>query len=184
MTGTFIAVVGPSGVGKDSLLSYASAQFGEDLVVVRRIITRPAGEGSEDHDSMTVADFLGAAAAGDFSLHWQAHGLYYGIPKSLEADLADGKLVIANLSRAVLSMAAERYERMVVVAFTATPDVIARRLEGRGRESAEEIKGRLNRSAERLPVGAIEIDNSGAIEIAGEQFVELLKEFMAKDELV
>lgn len=184
MTGTFIAVVGPSGVGKDSLLTYARARLGDDLVVVRRTITRAAKENSEDHDSLTVPDFLDALAAGEFSLHWQAHGLYYGLPKSIEAVLADGRLVVANLSRAVLSMAAERYEKLVVVEITARPDVIARRLKGRGRESASEIRDRLNRSVDRLPIAAIAIDNSGAIEIGGERFVKLLQGLMARSELV
>jgi len=184
MTGTFVAVVGPSGVGKDSLLSFARARLGNDLVVVRRAITRAATETSEDHDSVSVTDFLDAVAAGRFSLHWQAHGLYYGLPKSLETQLADGKLVIANFSRAVLSMAAERYENMVVVEITARPEVIAQRLQGRGRESAEEIEDRLKRSVNRLPVAAIEIDNSGDIAIAGERFVELLHGLMEKGELV
>lgn len=184
MTGTFIAVVGPSGVGKDSLLTYARARLGDDLVVVRRTITRAAKENSEDHDSLTVPDFLDAVVAGEFSLHWQAHGLYYGLPKSIEAVLADGRLVVANLSRAVLSMAAERYEKLVVVEITARPDVIAQRLKGRGRESASEIRERLNRSVDRLPIEAIEIDNSGAIEIGGERFVKLLQGLMARSELV
>ncbi|MBF0678680.1 MAG: phosphonate metabolism protein/1,5-bisphosphokinase (PRPP-forming) PhnN [Devosia sp.] len=180
MSGIFVAIVGPSGVGKDSLLSYARESIGEDMVVVRRTITRAAEESSEEHDSLTVAQFAMAVADGEFSLHWQAHGLSYALPKNVERELASGRLVVANLSRAVLPMAAERFDRMVVVAVTARPEVIVQRLFGRGRESAEEIRDRLNRLVDCLPAEAIEIDNSDAIDIAGDKFVSLLKSLLAK----
>lgn len=175
MTGIFVAVVGPSGVGKDSLLSYARERLGDDLVVVRRIVTRAAEESSEDHDSLTAADFVEAVAAERFSLHWQAHGLRYALPGSVDQDLAAGRLVVANLSRTVLSTAAERFDRIVVVAVTARPEIIAQRLFGRGRENAEEIRKRLHRPGDSLPAEAIQIDNSEAIELAGDKFVSLLK---------
>ncbi|MEO0912102.1 MAG: hypothetical protein AAFY59_03810 [Pseudomonadota bacterium] len=40
MTGRFIAVVGPSGVGKDSVMAGMAARTGQ-LKLVRRVITRP-----------------------------------------------------------------------------------------------------------------------------------------------
>lgn len=183
MSGIFVAVVGPSGVGKDSLLSYAREQLGDEMVLVRRIITRVAEESSEDHDSLTAEEFNVAAGLGQFSLHWNAHGMSYALPGSVGADLAAGRLVVANLSRAVLPMAAERFSRMVVVAVTAGPEVIAQRLFGRGRESAEEIRSRLNRSVDLLPGEAIEIDNSETIDIAGDKFVSLLKTLLVANEL-
>ncbi|MGL4406286.1 MAG: phosphonate metabolism protein/1,5-bisphosphokinase (PRPP-forming) PhnN, partial [Notoacmeibacter sp.] len=50
-TGIFVAVVGPSGAGKDSILRDAAKVFVSDPLVhfAKRIVTREANS-SEDHD--------------------------------------------------------------------------------------------------------------------------------------
>jgi phosphonate metabolism protein PhnN/1,5-bisphosphokinase (PRPP-forming) len=157
MQGWLVTVVGPSGAGKDTLLGAARVALAEDrrFVFTRRAITRPAEAlhhaGAEDHLPLTEAEFLVARDAGAFALHWQAHGLHYGIPRAVEADLLAGRVVIANLSRAVLAEANARY-RLRVIVVTAPPAVLAERLAGRGRETADEIMERLARSAP-LPPG-------------------------------
>lgn len=178
MSGTFVAVVGPSGVGKDSLIAYARDRLdGSDCVTfVRRVVTRLADGGSEDHDSMDVAAFSQAESDGAFALNWDAHGLRYGLPISLERDLAAGRVVVANLSRSVIPALVERYPSAVVVLVTADRDIIERRLASRGRETAESIRGRLGRRVgDALPASTITIDNSGALEQAGSSFLQLLK---------
>lgn len=177
MSGTFVAVVGASGVGKDSLIDFARArlQASGRVVFVRRVVTRSADSGSEDHDSMDEAAFARADASGQFALSWAAHGLRYGLPIALEADLEAGRVVVANLSRAVIPDLMERYPDALVVSVTADRDVIARRLAGRGRETAESIQRRLDRSvSDRLPASTVLIDNSGALDVAGLQFTRLL----------
>ncbi|HTM78273.1 MAG TPA: phosphonate metabolism protein/1,5-bisphosphokinase (PRPP-forming) PhnN [Devosia sp.] len=178
MSGKFVAVVGPSGVGKDSLIGFARARLeaSGQVTFVRRVVTRPACGGSEDHDSMDDAAFAAAEAAGEFALSWGAHGLRYGLPMALEADLQAGRAVVANLSRKMLPMLVERYPDALVVLVTAEREVIAQRLAERGRETAEAIRQRLDRAVEDgLPVNAVRIDNSGALEAAGMQFVQLLE---------
>lgn len=178
MKGVFVAVVGPSGAGKDSLLRYAADRLAESgrIAFVRRIITRQVDPASEDHDTLDPAAFRRAESSGAFALSWSAHGLDYGLPIGLEADLAAGRTVVANLSRAVLPALVARYPGARIVAVTARRDVIARRLAARGRESEDAIRNRLARSIDRpLPEGAIEIDNSGPLETAGESFVDLLQ---------
>lgn len=182
MSGTFVAVVGPSGVGKDSLIGFARARLkaGGRVTFVRRVVTRPADGGSEYHDSMEDAAFTTAEAAGEFALSWAAHGLRYGLPIALEADLAAGSVVVANLSRGVIPALVERYPDAVVVLVKAERDVIERRLAGRGRETAESIQGRLDRRVgDKLPASTVTIDNSGELKIAGEQFVALLQDVLA-----
>ena len=177
MSGTFVAVVGPSGVGKDSLIGFARARLEASgrVVFVRRVVTRLADGGSEDHDSMDEAAFTEAEAAGQFALSWAAHGLRYGLPIALEADLAAGRVVVANLSRRVIPALMLRYPDALVVAVTADREVIARRLAGRGRETAESIQQRLDRSVgDGLPASTVQIDNSGPLEVAGAQFTRLL----------
>jgi ribose 1,5-bisphosphokinase len=177
MSGTFVAVVGASGVGKDSLIGFARARLEASgrVVFVRRVVTRSADSGSEDHDSMDEAAFAEAEATGQFALSWAAHGLRYGLPITLEAHLEAGRVVVANLSRAVIPNLMGRYPDALVVSVTADRDVIARRLAGRGRETAESIQRRLDRSVgDRLPASSVLIDNSGALEVAGLQFTRLL----------
>lgn len=179
MSGTFVAVVGPSGAGKDSLIAFAREQLaGDDRVTfVRRVVTRPADGGSEDHDSMAPAEFARAEAAGEFALSWAAHDLHYGLPIALDADIAAGRVVVANLSRGMIPALLARYPDALVVNVTAERDVIARRLASRGRETAESIQSRLDRSTGKsLPASTVEIDNSGALEMAGAQFTRLLED--------
>jgi ribose 1,5-bisphosphokinase len=179
MVGTFVAVVGASGAGKDSLINYARDSLGDQVAVVRRVVTRVADGGSEDHESMSVEDFAASEQEGLFALSWEAHGLSYGLPIALEDDLAAGRVVIANLSRAALPRLVARYPNALVVEVTAAPEVIARRLAGRGREGGEDIRRRLERgSGFRLPSSTVSIDNSGALETAGVRFVTLLRDLL------
>jgi ribose 1,5-bisphosphokinase len=162
MSGWLVTVVGPSGAGKDTLLGVARAMLAEDprFVFARRVITRPAEvmahAGAEDHVPLTEGEFGVARDAGAFALHWQAHGLHYGIPNAIEADLLADRVVIANLSRSVLAEAHGRY-RLRVINVTAPPAVLAARLAGRGRETAAEITARLARTA-ALPEGLDVVD--------------------------
>lgn len=167
--GRLIAVVGPSGVGKDSLMEALCARR-PDLARVRRVITRAPEAGGEDHEAVGPALFAARAAGGDFALHWQAHGLSYGVPASVDAVLGAGRDALVNLSRGVLGKAARRFDTLHVLHVTARPEVLAERLSGRGRESAGEIARRLSRPAPPLPEGlrVTEIDNSGRLEAAVE----------------
>lgn len=179
MSGTFVAVVGSSGAGKDSVMNFARERLGEEICVVRRVVTRPADGGSEDHDSLTEAAFLAAESRGEFALSWEAHGLRYGLPMALERELEAGRVVVANLSRAVIPDLVRRYPTALVVEVVAEPEVIAERLAGRGREDAGEIRRRMDRSVGvRLPASTVRIDNSGALDVAGERFVGLLRDLV------
>ena len=158
-----ILVVGPSGAGKDTLLNGARVVLGDDPGVrfVRRVITRPGDLGEEEHESVTEQAFLVRQEAGDFALSWRAHGLHYGIPADISLDLARGRVVIANVSRAVVAEAAERFP-VAVVEITAPADVLARRLAARGREDAADVARRLSRAIELpLPVERATVVNDG-----------------------
>ncbi len=145
--GRLVLVVGPSGVGKDTLLDGARAALAGDAGVVfaRREITRPAEAGGEDHTPVEMAAFQARAAAGGYLLSWEANGHGYGLPRALQIDLAAGRTVVANASRAALAEARTLFPGMRVVSITAAPETVAVRLAGRGRETAAEIAARLAR---------------------------------------
>ncbi len=182
--GCFVAVVGPSGAGKDTIMDAARVALAGDtrFHFVRRIITRPQMPGTEDHDSLDEASFATAAGEGAFALYWQAHGLSYGLPKSLEDEIADGTVVIANVSRRVLGDIRRLYKSRSVVVITARPDVLAERLASRGRESREEITARLARevSFDDDAGDVVTIDNSGDVNASTETFLHHLKEITVK----
>lgn len=164
--GRFIAVVGPSGVGKDSVMQ-AMAARDPRIVLARRMITRPSDAGGEDFDGLTVEEFHALHAAGAFALSWAAHGLHYAIPATVDAYLQEGRDVLANLSRAVLIRAKDRFAQFEVINLTADRDVLAARLAARGRETAAQIAGRLDRATVGLPDGivALHLDNSGSLDL-------------------
>ena len=71
MIGRVIAVVGPSGVGKDCVMADL-AQACPDLQIVHRAIALTSGLGAEDHLFVTVTEFFRVAEQGAFCLHWTA----------------------------------------------------------------------------------------------------------------
>lgn len=176
--GAFIAVVGPSGAGKDSVMRFAREALAADPRVhfVRRVITRPHDETGEDHLPVDEAKFQTMRDNGCFALDWQAHGKRYGIPVEADAIVAGGQVVIANLSRTVLSDLPARYHRPLVVEISAAPEILANRIAARGRETKAEIALRLSRrlAVETFP-GTIVIDNGGPIEVAGRAFADLIR---------
>jgi phosphonate metabolism protein PhnN/1,5-bisphosphokinase (PRPP-forming) len=178
--GCFIAIVGPSGAGKDTLISWLKPRLEpiEEILFARRAVTRDADGSTEDHDSLDRETFAAQENAGAFAVTWEAHGLRYGIPAAALRHVATGGIVIGNGSRRALPDIERAFSNLLVVSLTVDRHVLAERLAVRGRETAEEIEKRLARSAEKLPeIGnMVEIDNSGEIEMAGRAFLSLLKE--------
>ncbi len=163
--GRLLAVVGPSGVGKDSVMAALIARKPE-IGLVRRVITRGAGATGEDAEPVDAARFEALVRQGAFWLHWRAHGLRYGIPARVLADLAAGQSLVVNLSRSVLLQAQARVEHLTVIHLTAPPAILADRLTRRGRERPEEIEDRLARADHALPDGlrhVLTVSNAGAL---------------------
>ncbi|MEM8754767.1 MAG: phosphonate metabolism protein/1,5-bisphosphokinase (PRPP-forming) PhnN [Pseudomonadota bacterium] len=163
MSGRIFAVVGPSGAGKDTLMAAAKAMR-PDLVWARRAITRPEEAGGEPFEGVSEAEFGGRRAAGGFAVWWEAHGLLYGVPASIRDDLAEGRTVMFNGSRAALPEARAAFPDLVFVLVTAPQAALARRLAERGRETAEEIDRRLARAARPAPEGARIVVNDADVE--------------------
>lgn len=182
MTGAFVAVVGPSGSGKDAVIDCARAHYRDDarLVFPRRVITRPAGSG-EDHHPVSEAEFADLSDAGEFAVHWDAHGLRYGVPRHVAAAVEEGCVAVVNVSRAAMAGLDETFSTVHVVRVTVAEEVRRARILSRGREASDEVLARLNRPdpAPGHPV-ALEIVNDGALSDAGDALVALLGEVLAE----
>lgn len=146
-----------------------------DFHRVRRVITRMPGAEGEDFEAVTRASFEARRDNGDFALWWEAHGMLYAIPASVHRTLAIGVDALANLSRAQLAQAAAVFPAFHVLHVTAAPEVLARRLAARGRETVEEVRARLARQVP-LPTGlpVTVVDNGGRLADAVEQALAAL----------
>ena len=168
-TGLFVAIVGPSGAGKDALIRGLASRLGESdgVFYARRVVTRRA-DAFEDHDTLAHEAFAAARAEGRFALAWSAHGLHYGVPREIEARLAAGCAVVCNVSRAAVPEVRQLYRPSLVVLVTARPETLAARLAARGRDDGASRRERLARSA--VAEVAFEpdatIDNDGALDEA------------------
>lgn len=167
-----VLVVGPSGAGKDTLLNGAGRLLSGDrrFRFVRRVITRPAEAGGEDHEPVTPEEF----ARRNFALSWEAHGFSYGIPPDVADDLAKGVVVVANVSRTVIAQAAERFA-VKVIEITAPAGILATRIRARAREDGREIQARLARVVS-LPAGVpVErVLNDGSVTSGVARLVEII----------
>ncbi|GAB5375294.1 MAG: hypothetical protein AcusKO_17560 [Acuticoccus sp.] len=175
--GVLFLIVGPSGVGKDTLIDAARDRLDGDpaFVFVQRVVTRPAEAGGEAHEAMGEADFRAAEAAGAFMASWQAHGLSYGIRRSAMDALEAGRNVIINGSRGEVRKFARAWPHLVVLSITADPDVVAGRLAARGRESSAAVAARLTRA---VPISGaprvVEIANDGTVEAGTDRFLSAI----------
>jgi ribose 1,5-bisphosphokinase len=170
-------VMGPSGVGKDSVLAWVREHgTAHGVLCAHRYITRPAHAGGENHVALSEAEFRSREQRGLFALTWQAHGLHYGIGNEVAHWLARGADVLVNGSREAFLMACERFPSLRPVLITASPQAIANRLAARGRESDEEIAARIARlNAYPAPPGSVVIRNDGTLADAGACLLQAIR---------
>jgi ribose 1,5-bisphosphokinase len=173
--GRLIYVVGASGSGKDSLMRYSRERLAgnPNVLFAHRYITRPADAGGENHVALSPDEFEARERARLFAMCWQSHGHEYGIGIEINQWLALGITVVVNGSRDYLQQARRRYPELLPVWVKVSPEVLRRRLEARGRESADLIEARLarNKIMSEPAAGGIVISNDGPLPEAGEALV-------------
>ena len=179
MNALVVYVLGPSGAGKDSLQAWLLRHWPgpASLRQARRTITRAADAGGEAHEALSPQAFAAARARGDFVLHWEAHGLCYGVRRQEVLDSEAGSVVLVNGSRAHLDDALQQFPRLAVLHVTASPHVLRARLLARQRETPEQVEARLQRNP-ALPAvhhpQSLTVTNDGTLDAAGQQALNWL----------
>ncbi len=176
--GTLVLVVGPSGVGKDTLLDGARDRLTQDpwFRFPRRDITRPASASGERHRQVSYEEFQAKQRSDNYALSWEAHGYGYGIPADISVHLGQGATVVANVSRGIIDEARCRFRPLRVISVVAPRDVLKTRLTARSRESEREIEARLARATAYRVCGGdvITFSNDEPLECAIDSFVRQL----------
>ena len=146
--GALVVVVGPSGAGKDTLIGLAHTLCADDprILFPLRIVTRQPSA-AEHYDSIAPVAFDDAIGQGAFAFWWEAHGLKYALPATIDAQITRGHTVVCNVSRGILSAVRSRYAHVTVVLVTAPQEVLAARLGARGREGGGAVTERIARAA-------------------------------------
>lgn len=178
--GTLLLIVGPSGAGKDTVISGLRQRYDKDprVLFVQRWITRQPDEKSEAHVGLSPERFESLQADGRFAATWCAHGLHYGLPMEALEHVRNGGIAIANGSRRALDAITKAFQSVEVVNLTIDPLVLEKRLMARGRETPEAIRHRLKDAANyQLADGVAcrSIDNSGDVETTINQVVSVIE---------
>jgi len=172
-------IIGSSGAGKDSIMSYARKKLisGDKVLFAHRYITRPATDPTENHICLSPEEFKIRLDADLFSLNWESHGLFYGVGKEINLWLEKGFNVIVNGSREYLSNAKEKYPNLNPILIEVDPEILRDRLKKRGRESSEEIENRLIRNQNLRPnsIPCTSLWNNGTLEESGNAFFDLIR---------
>ena len=176
--GALIAVCGPSGAGKDSLLRRAQEMntATSNLVFPRRIVTRLVSD-FEEHDTATPEQFDRTLASGGFAFWWDAHGLKYGIAGAIDDDIRAGRCVVCNISRMVIPTLRNKYADVVAVLVTAPKDVLIARLAARDRATDGDLTQCMARSAEVSDnfQANVVIENTGSIDDGARKLLDAIE---------
>jgi ribose 1,5-bisphosphokinase len=165
-SGAFVGIVGPSGAGKDSVIALARYLLRDDPSIVfgQRVVTR-LPDMTEDNLVMSPGEMERIAAEGGFAFAWSAHDLSYAVPVALDDEVARGRVVVVNISRAVAAIVRQRYATGRIVLIDAPAAVRRARLANRGREDPRAVDARLAREVQSFLASDADlvIDNIGAL---------------------
>ena len=146
--GTLFVFSGPSGVGKGTLNAKLFAEFGDQIAFSVSATTRAPREGEIDgkhYFFISRQEFENRIANNDFLEYAQFAGNCYGTPKSYVLSLLEqGKNVLLEIEVQGAMQVMERMPECVSI-FVLPPsfEELERRLRGRGTESEEKVRARL-----------------------------------------
>jgi thymidine phosphorylase len=113
---------------------------------------------------------------------WQAHGYEYGLPRELAIQQAHGMHIVANGSRAAVQDINQTIDNLVVIYVTAPPEMLAKRLVLRGRETEAQITARLNRQISTFPsqIEVHQVHNDTSLEEGIRRFTDTIKQVVSQ----
>ena len=157
-------IVGPSGSGKDTLIDYAVNKL--PVKKAKRVITRENNQ-YEDFKSVSDDEFNQQ----QFFIKWESYGRKYGIPP-----LSDDHYLL-NVSRQVINQVKALKPDTKVIELTTKPEVLAKRVNKRDRDTIKEKKERLKRAVNINSDFKIDTSSSD-VSVAGEELINYLKKFI------
>lgn len=148
MKGKLIAVSGPSGVGKGTIVK-TLVKRRADVVESVSCTTRAPRQGEvhgREYFFISKEEFQNRIHEGDFLEYDEHFGNFYGTPKSFVREMLESKSVILEIDVVGALNAKKAFPECVLV-MIAPPsiDELARRLKGRNTETDEQIQNRLAR---------------------------------------
>ena len=148
MKHVLLAVSGPSGVGKGTMVKTLIARR-EDVVESVSCTTRAPREGEihgKHYFFLSKEEFERRIKENDFLEYDEHFGNYYGTPKSFVRDTLKTKSVIMEIDVVgALNAKKEFPETVLVMVVPPTVEELKRRLSGRCSETEEQIQNRLSR---------------------------------------
>lgn len=173
--GLLVVLVGPDGRGKEMIVNASRRRFATDasLEFPLPVVTRAPGP-NQEHVGVSRRDFRDIDAKGGFFASWQANGLNVGLPKSVLASLALGRIVVVAASEDAVECARQAGAKLKVVEVTSGPDA-ARAWMRRAAHRME--KGRLvgnGEAGKTVDASRIAIHHSGDLADAVRRFHGLL----------
>lgn len=146
--GTLFVFSGPSGVGKGTLNARLFAEFGDQIAFSVSATTRAPREGEIDgkhYFFISRQEFENRIANNDFLEYAQFAGNFYGTPKPYVLSLLEqGKNVLLEIEvQGAMQVMARMPECVSIFVLPPSFEELERRLRGRGTESEEKVRARL-----------------------------------------
>ena len=150
MTGRLTVLAGPSGVGKGSVIAAVRRLYPEVWLSVS-VTTRPPRPGEVDgveYHFVDAAEFDRMVAAGELLEHDAHMSASYGTPRvPVEQQLAAGRPALLEIDlEGARQVRATMPEAQLVFLAPPSFEELARRLTGRGTESPDRLRERLDRA--------------------------------------